>query len=327
MARTWKIEATTSDKTFESYAHRIIGEQFREMMLHQAGAKVGADIVYVHDMRVASRRLREAMDNFAYCLPKKPFKAYYKQVKAITRTLGAVRDLDVLITRFEKALPVLSNVEQCDVRELIAHLEQKREVARKPMSALFAKLAEADFEKKFLSSLAAIPHVNPHLDADSESRKPSEAKAWRENLLAHACRILPGKVEDVYVWEPFIYDASRGEELHKMRISIKRLRYCMEFFAKIYESAEFVAVVIGLQRQLGSLHDCDVVLDLLTDYQKTRSPFPLPGIATLLERTCAMREADYETFLKKWQQLAATQFKQKLLATFISNTSQKEEES
>ena len=46
------------------------------------GAKEGTDIEFVHDMRVTSRRLRAAMDNFADCFPKRPFKKHYKKVKA-----------------------------------------------------------------------------------------------------------------------------------------------------------------------------------------------------------------------------------------------------
>ena len=55
-------------------------------------------------------------------------------------------------------------------------------------------------------------------------------RSYREN--AHI--ILPQKVEEVYMWEPFIRDAARREELHNMRISIKRLRYTMELFRLAY---------------------------------------------------------------------------------------------
>ena len=126
--------------------------------------------------------------------------------------------------------------------------------------------------------------------------------SYREN----ARIILPQKVEEVYTWEPFIRDESRREELHNMRISIKRLRYTMEIFREAYQKsrqssgvsrwlkesfvksessltdnrklitetysadsqyAEFLAVIVDLQEILGDIHDCDVVLETLVDYK------------------------------------------------------------
>ena len=145
-----KIEKISPDSTLEVCARQVIVSYFREMMSCEEGAKDGTDIRFVHDMRVASRRLSAAMDNFADCFPEKPFKKYYKKVKAITRTMGAVRDLDVLIARFQKEMVTLTGAEQADIQGFIEHLQQEREDARKPMLTLFVKLEAADFETKFL---------------------------------------------------------------------------------------------------------------------------------------------------------------------------------
>ena len=151
MAAEAEITGISSDETLEACARRVIVNYFREMMSYKEGAKDGTDIEFVHDMRVTSRRLRAAMDNFADCFPKKPFKKHYKKVKAITRTMGAVRDLDVLIARFQRELSILSKVEQEDIQGLIDHLQQKRSEARKPMLMLFEELKEAGFETEFLA--------------------------------------------------------------------------------------------------------------------------------------------------------------------------------
>lgn len=150
MATEPKIEGILPDETLETCARRIIVDYFRKMMSYKEGAKEGTDIEFVHDMRVTSRRLRAAMDNFADCFPRKPFKKYYKKIKAITRTMGSVRDLDVLIARFQKELGVLAEVEQADIGQLIEHLQHEREEARKPMLTFFAELDEANFETAFL---------------------------------------------------------------------------------------------------------------------------------------------------------------------------------
>ena len=141
----------SSDKTLEVCARQIIVTYFQQMMSYKAGAEVGNDIECVHQMRVTSRRLRTAMDNFVDCFPEKAFHKHYKKVKLITRTLGAVRDLDVLIARFEKELETLPEAEQTDIRGLIEHLQQQREAAREPMLTLFAKLEKTGFESTFLT--------------------------------------------------------------------------------------------------------------------------------------------------------------------------------
>ena len=150
MATEWKIERVSPEETLEICARQIIVDYFHKMMSYKEGAKDGTDIEFVHDMRVTSRRLRAAMDNFAGCFQEKPFKKHYKKIKAITRTMGSVRDLDVLIARFQRELGTLSEVEQVDIRRLIEHLQHEREEARKPMLMLFAELEAADFETEFL---------------------------------------------------------------------------------------------------------------------------------------------------------------------------------
>ena len=163
MATEPEIKGIDPGETLEVCARQIIVNYFHEMMSYKEGAKAGIDIEFVHNMRVTSRRLRTAMDNFADCFPKgSPFKKHYKKIKAITRTMGAVRDLDVLIVRFQNELADLAAVEQTDIRGLIAHLQQKRKDARKPMLMLFEELEETDFETEFLEFFVGRQSTSPN---------------------------------------------------------------------------------------------------------------------------------------------------------------------
>ena len=156
-------------------------------------------------------------------------------------------------------------------------------------------------------------------------------RSYREN----ARIILPQKVEEVYTWEPFIRDAARRKELHNMRISIKRLRYTMELFRVAYGSlktdsrevammddkrfTEFLGAIVDLQEILGDIHDCDVVLAVLTDYRtQSEQGAVARGLAKLIAQAKETRNADYKTFLEKWEHLSAMDFKQKLLSFLAS---------
>ena len=103
------------------------------------------------------------------------------------------------------------------------------------------------------------------------------AKAWKvkgvkpqKSYRRNASIILSAKIAEVYSWDNYIGDPENIEELHNMRISIKRLRYSMEIFSVNYDQKfnESLQIWVDLQKLLGEIHDCDVGQDVLTDYLK-----------------------------------------------------------
>ncbi|RKU30732.1 hypothetical protein C6497_03375 [Candidatus Poribacteria bacterium] len=156
MADPIKNSDISPEKPLDVCARRIIIRYFHEMMSHKEGASDGSNIEFVHDMRVASRRLRAAMDNFAVCFEPEQFKKLYKQVKIITQTMGTVRDLDVLIRRFRTEMALMPIAEQKDIESLIEHLQEKRIVERKPMIDLFKSLDDSKFENDFLKFFEVV---------------------------------------------------------------------------------------------------------------------------------------------------------------------------
>ena len=151
------------------------------------------------------------------------------------------------------------------------------------------------------------------------------AKAWKvkgvkpqKSYRRNASIILSAKIAEVYSWESYIDDPKNIEELHNMRISIKRLRYSMEFFSINYGQKfdEFLQVWVDLQKLLGEIHDCDVGQDVLTDYledQSQESSADTLGINALIERYHQIREEKYQEFLKRWSSLQKKDFKENLL--------------
>ena len=149
MAKALEVLGVSATTPLNECARRIIVARMTEMMSFKSGSIDGEDAEFVHDIRVASRRLRAAMQNFAACFPKDEFRKHLRRVESVTRTVGAVRDLDVLIKRFETDVEGLSEDEQGGVRRLLQDLRVRRDKARQPMLALFAKLERKQFEAKF----------------------------------------------------------------------------------------------------------------------------------------------------------------------------------
>src|SRR5688500_17154988 len=98
MARARAVPGLAADDDYAAAAAKIVGTRAREVADHAHGVLDVADIEPVHDMRVATRRLRAALEIFEPCFPPKEFGAALAQVKAIADALGERRDCDVTIS-------------------------------------------------------------------------------------------------------------------------------------------------------------------------------------------------------------------------------------
>jgi CHAD domain-containing protein len=79
----------------------VVGVRAEEVFEHSAGVLDLDDVERVHDMRVATRRLRAALEIFGPCFPHKRWRKALKRVKALADALGERRDLDVEIELLE----------------------------------------------------------------------------------------------------------------------------------------------------------------------------------------------------------------------------------
>jgi CHAD domain-containing protein len=85
---------------FEPYAlaaARIVRVRADELFDNAENVLDTSDIERVHDMRVASRRLRAVLEIFEPCFPQGDFKTVLRDVKALADALGERRDPDVHI--------------------------------------------------------------------------------------------------------------------------------------------------------------------------------------------------------------------------------------
>jgi CHAD domain-containing protein len=84
------------------------------------------DIERVHDMRVASRRLRAVLEIYAPCFPPDEFKPILREVKALADALGARRDPDVLLDQLAKLEGTLPKADAPGIEAFAApvHIEQ-----------------------------------------------------------------------------------------------------------------------------------------------------------------------------------------------------------
>ena len=86
-----------SDPGFNKYAADTMLSLVHQLQHEIEGVKTSDNIEFIHQSRVFSRRLREALIIFETCLPEEQVEKWTRKVRDITRSLGEARDLDVQI--------------------------------------------------------------------------------------------------------------------------------------------------------------------------------------------------------------------------------------
>jgi len=137
------------DATFTEAAHTSLRQQLEEMMSNLDGTRAGDDIEALHDMRVASRRLRAALSVFAAAFPPKPFAVTEKEVSRVTDALGTVRDADVQIEFMQSVEEKAPESEKVGLHAFVEHLQRGRDRERIVLVKELNRLEKSDFRKDF----------------------------------------------------------------------------------------------------------------------------------------------------------------------------------
>jgi CHAD domain-containing protein len=87
--------------TFADAAALTVDVRAGELFAHSEGVLDTSDIERVHDMRVATRRLRAVLEIFATCFPRDDHRAVLRDVKRLADALGERRDPDVQLEALE----------------------------------------------------------------------------------------------------------------------------------------------------------------------------------------------------------------------------------
>ncbi len=129
-------------ETYRTAMRALIGERWEDVWKAVPRAVEGTDIEGVHDVRVASRRLRAAMDVAAPAFPSHWYKPLHEAAKEITSELGEVRDRDVMIEYLTGARDAAPPNERPGIDRLIGRVERERMAAREIMEAYLQRLAQ-----------------------------------------------------------------------------------------------------------------------------------------------------------------------------------------
>jgi CHAD domain-containing protein len=199
----------------------------------------------VHDARVASRRVRTAMAAAALLHSQKWFRSLNSDAKSITRSLGRLRDVDVMLGQASTSLEDADDRGAAGWRYLSRQLRRERRRERKDVVRRLKRF-DAGYRKKVVKRLTRSATVD---DQGSHSVSPDTSYLAR-------------RAADVLAFDPAIRKATDPATFHDLRIKTKHLRYALEL-ASPAPDPRLVDAIKHLQQALGSLHDCDVRIERL----------------------------------------------------------------
>jgi CHAD domain-containing protein len=140
LAKSRDIPGIEHDATFREAAASAIEVRADEVFSFRDRALDTNDIEGVHDMRVATRRLRAVMEIFAVCFPKEQHRRALKEVKDLADALGDRRDPDVMIDGLEAVARSLAPADRSGIRHLERALRDEQAEANERLAATLDRI-------------------------------------------------------------------------------------------------------------------------------------------------------------------------------------------
>jgi inorganic triphosphatase YgiF len=246
--------AISATDTLDAATRKSIAWQLARVRASDPGTRLGRDAEALHDMRVALRRLRAALQLGRDALPIRQHQALVRELRWLRSELGRVRDLDVqrtILAHYVRGLDRERAQLLDGYRRFL--LRQRRAVG----TALLATLTSRRYERLLLAlERASVPRIQPvgRAAAPVSQRARRVLKKAADRLLASG---------------EAITELADATALHTLRIRSKRLRYLLEVVAPIADrgTRRVLKALVALQDVLGTFNDCMVAVATVRHYR------------------------------------------------------------
>jgi CHAD domain-containing protein len=217
-----------------------------------------------------------------------------RTIRKITRALGSVRELDVALTLIDE-LAAEDDISRPALQEVRLHVSSERDRRREQM---LARLSSVDISKldRRLAKLGASSDEDPGV-------------TWREalagRLLRGAKRLAQSVAAAGQLYAP--------DQLHRVRIDAKKLRYALELASDsgVLAARPLVTAVKKVQLTLGTLHDLQVLQSHVAAVQLAQASDAaapheaLAAIAGRIEAQCRVLHGRYITLAPRLLEVVA----------------------
>lgn len=275
-------------------------------------AREGIDPEGVHDMRVATRRLRATLKLLGETVyDPETTDRYRKGLRRLANSLGATRDTDVFLEHLKEYIAALPEADQAGLDPLRRELVHRHHKSRNTM----LKALDSVKTEKLLRKLEQFV-LSPGRGVVAEDKDDNEVAP---SLVRHfATSATWRRYEEVLAYETVVGPQTPIAVLHRLRIACKRLRYTLEFFEDALPATSFKSLhdqLVRVQDELGILHDHQVASDLSESLLRD-NPDDQP-LQTYHNSRLAEIERIKTEFPGHWQTLTGSAYR-KQLATSLA---------
>jgi len=323
MAKAKKIAGIECDGAAIEALPLVLVTRLEEMCLFRNAALDFKDPEGVHDMRVASRRVRSVLRDFAPHLRRTRIVPSTKHLKEIADKLGVVRDHDVAIMALEKLQKKANREISSGLQRIIDDQKAQLEPARKELVLALNHKKLSQLKRTFRRAVegAIVPRAAGKTATSGTPLKsgPSYKVLARSTLIK--------RLNELEALSPSLYEPERVKPLHEMRIAAKRLRYALELFAGCWgdKLGLFSRQVAQMQSSLGELHDCDLWIEHFgkrlsrlkknATSERTTSEDERDAMIWLLSHFSRLRTKHFRAALARWHEWDKKDFCNRLAAT------------
>ena len=258
---------------------RVQHDQWQELLVQRQLVLDGCGHEAIHDLRVASRRLRITIELLPLIIGSEQVRRLRRPIRRLTRELGRLRNLD-------EAHHYLTGLNDDGLAPLIASLERQRRREHKRVRRLLKELPKKRLQRLFerAGQQLASTEGTPPLTVVSRLEERNLGLYRPIHHLLH----LPGLAE-------------QAEQRHTLRIAIKKWRYFNELLALLWgrRHDRLTALLKQYQGLLGELDDRELLLTLVRDAEQLAPP--------VSHRVLPMIEAQHRQLISDFRQLLAQQ--------------------
>jgi CHAD domain-containing protein len=268
-------------------------------LVHEPGARLGNDPEELHQLRVTARRLDATLSLFKQYLPA-PLLRARKTAKALLRSLGATRDLDVQLDGLKAYRETLPEEERLALEPLNERLTHERERSR----ARMLRALDSEATRRWLQVWTAACESPPR-DAGSDTVTVAAVMPARVRRRFRRLRKAVRRLRA---------DSSM-DDYHKVRRRAKQLRYALESGAFMYgkPADEMLKALRRMQDKLGAHQDAYMARThlgaLAADPACALPPATLFLMGKLAEHHARLTSATRATVTKSWRKVRGRRWK------------------
>jgi inorganic triphosphatase YgiF len=251
---------------FSTIAHSCIAH----VQANETGFLVGRDPEYLHQLRVALRRLRACFSLFKPVIPQPAFAPVMVQLGEQNAALGKARDWDVFVHEMLRAL----RAQRADEAVVVAFERRCYRLGRTHLRAAQGAVVAAAWQRLWLELGRLL----------AEGAWMQEHAALALPLGAFAANVLQQRAATLKKRSRGLHELDAAGR-HRLRIAAKKLRYAAEFFAALYPRRRvrlYVQSLSAMQEVLGGLNDAATLLRLLPE-ALARGRVTDPRVAGMIE--------------------------------------------